>query len=464
MSIPILVLGVFAVLLAVGLCFAFIKFITARRQFKNLYNKYKDIIDIEWALKRKEQDLGSLQMKYDSLDSSYERKNADLNENYKQKRSVYDKLLAEVELLEESLDFKSYGLYEPHYDFDTSEDYKEELSNIRQEQKLLVRDKSAAICHTVWTVEGSKQKGKKMTNRYIKVMLRAFNNECDAAVLKVKWNNIDKMEARITKAFEAINKLGEPQQVEITPEYLELKLSELHLAHEYQEKRHEEKEEQRRIREQMREEEKAQREIEKAKEEAEKEEEKYEDALKKAREEVAKAEGRALSKLNEKITALEQQLQEAHEQKERAISRAQLTKSGHVYVISNIGSFGEDVYKIGMTRRLEPLDRVKELGDASVPFRFDVHAIIYSDNAPELENILHKTFNDRRMNMVNNRKEFFRAQLEEIEKVVHENHGEIEFTKISEAKEFRETLAILGKKDKEPKLTGREDEFPDSLF
>jgi hypothetical protein len=122
---------------------------------------------------------------------------------------------------------------------------------------------------------------------------------------------------------------------------------------------------------------------------------------------------------------------------------AQMTKVGHIYVISNIGAFGEDVVKIGMTRRLDPLDRVRELGDASVPFHFDVHAIIYSENAPQLENELHKKFNDRRLNRINNRKEFFKASLEEIESFVKEHaDAEIEFTKVAEAREYRETLIV----------------------
>ena len=120
-----------------------------------------------------------------------------------------------------------------------------------------------------------------------------------------------------------------------------------------------------------------------------------------------------------------------------------MTRSGHVYVISNVGSFGEDVYKIGMTRRLDPLDRVRELGDASVPFQFDVHAIIYSEDAPGLENKLHRLFDNQRINRVNERKEFFRVTIEEIAEAVRQHHGEIEFTLAAEAVEYRKTLAML---------------------
>jgi hypothetical protein len=143
------------------------------------------------------------------------------------------------------------------------------------------------------------------------------------------------------------------------------------------------------------------------------------------------------------IEALEQQLTQAQQLKQRAISQAQLTRSGHVYVISNIGSFGEDVYKIGMTRRLDPLDRVKELGDASVPFQFDVHAVIYCDDAPKLENTLHRLFHHRRVNRINERKEFFRVSLTEIAQAVLANHGEIEFLHEAEAEEYRKTQAML---------------------
>jgi len=141
-------------------------------------------------------------------------------------------------------------------------------------------------------------------------------------------------------------------------------------------------------------------------------------------------------------------LDQARQNKQRAIARAQLTKSGFVYVISNIGSFGERVFKIGMTRRMEPMDRIDELSDASVPFPFDLHAMLYSDNAPELETTLHKLVQDRQVNLVNPRKEFYRdVDLEEIEAFVKNRGLSAQFIKIPEAKEYRETLAIRQKKN-----------------
>src|SRR3974390_1551956 len=176
----------------------------------------------------------------------------------------------------------------------------------------------------------------------------------------------------------------------LTKEYLSLKLDELRLTHEYEEKKYEEREKQRRAREEQREEERGRQEIEKARQAAEDEEARYQKLLEKAREEAAIATGVQLQKLTEQVTAFESKLDEARRKKERAIARAQLTKSGFVYVISNIGAFGERVYKIGMTRRMEPMDRIIELGGASVPFPFDLHAMLYSDNAPDLQGALHR--------------------------------------------------------------------------
>lgn len=167
------------------------------------------------------------------------------------------------------------------------------------------------------------------------------------------------------------------------------------------------------------------------------------------------------------IVQLEQELIEIKEKKERALSMAQQTKRGYVYIISNIGAFGEDVYKIGMTRRLEPTDRVKELGDASVPFQFDIHAMIYSDEARTLEYELHKAFSNKKVNMLNYRKEFFKVTLEEIEEKIKELGFEAQFTKLPEAMEYRETLNILEKIDNKELIKSIDEiiaeEFPDSL-
>ena len=220
-------------------------------------------------------------------------------------------------------------------------------------------------------------------------------------------------------------------------------MHELYLAHEYKIQKEEEKEAQRLIKQQMKEEAKVAKEIEKAQKDAEQEEEVKKTALEKARAELQETQGRQTAKLESLVAKLESELLEAIDRKAKAIARAQLTKSGHVYVLSNIGSFGEGIYKIGMTRRLEPLERVKELGSASVPFLFDVHAMIYSENAPELEANLHRHFSDRRVNFVNMRKEFFRITLKEIREAVTEHFGEVTFIVEPEAEEYRQSVARL---------------------
>ncbi|HET7230483.1 MAG TPA: DUF4041 domain-containing protein [Longimicrobium sp.] len=361
-------------------------------------------------------------------------------------------LHAEFQALDEEANLQSFGFYKPRYDFADSDRYQARLEQVRQRQKELISAKAAAVCNTEWTVNGSRVEGRKQTNHTLKLILRAFNGECDAAIAKVKYNNIGVMQTRIRKADEAINALVQIQSCEITWNYLELKLDELSLVHEYQEKVQAEKEEQRRIREQMREEEIALREMEKARQEAEKEEKRYADALRKAQEEAERTVGAKHDALMLQIAELQRRVDEAQANKQRAIARAQMTRSGHVYVISNIGSFGEQVYKIGMTRRLDPMERVRELGDASVPFQFDVHAVIYTEDAPALETALHRRFQHRRVNLVNERKEFFSVQIDEIATAVREHHGDFDVTLLAEAEEYRKTLAIRAERQQKVQI------------
>lgn len=351
-------------------------------------------------------------------------------------------LKAEVEAVEEARALQEFGFYRPRYNFDSSVEYERRLDWIRDQQKRMLSDKLACVCSTEWTVDGDRRAGQKMVDKQIKLMLRAFNGESDAAVGKVRYNNVVSLENRIHKAFDQINKLGESQRTSIVPTFRDLKLEELHLAHEFQRKKEDEKEAQRQLREQMKEEEKVAKEIERALSDAEKEEEMAERALIKARAELQLKEGQQAAKLEALVGRLENELQEALDRKAKAIARAQLTKSGHVYILSNIGTFGEGVYKIGMSRRLEPLERVAELGGASVPFPFDVHAMIYCEDAPRLEAALHRHFADRRVNMVNLRREFFQVSLDEIRAAVAESHGHVTFVTVPEAAQYRETVAL----------------------
>src|SRR6266542_2338068 len=439
------------VLGAIALVFAFL-FLTFWQKLVGVRKRFAGIINVETELAAAERKLEQAKQGQKEFERENEQRRTKLIQDCEQLEAKRDELKTEVSLLEENLEDISFGFYKPHFSFQTSEEYKAALENLRDQERQFIRDGKAAICHTQWTVGNSAKEGQRMTKQYTKLMLRGFNGECDAAVANVAWNNAERMEERVHKAFDALNQLGSVMQMSLTPEFLQLKLDELRLTHEYQEKRHQEREEQRRIREQIREEEKAQQELDKVREQAEREEADYEKALSKAREEALKATGAQREKLTQQISAFEGKLDEARRNKQRAIARAQLTKSGFVYVISNVGSFGERIFKIGMTRRLEPMDRVDELGDASVPFPFDLHAMLYSDNAPELETALHRLVQDRQVNLMNVRKEFYRmdvrkefyrdVELDEIEAFVKSRGLSAQFIKIPEAKEYRETLAL----------------------
>lgn len=289
-----------------------------------------------------------------------------------------------------------------------------------------------------------------MTTRAINLTARAFNGECDAAIANCTFKNWSVMHDRIQAAFDKINALNEVNDVHISKEYLRLKLKELDLVHAYKMKKQSEKEEQREIRAQMAEERKAQQEIERAIREAEVEELRAQKALDKARKEMesklAQLTAEQAEKYQSKIDELRDALTEAELKGQKALSMAQQTKRGHVYIISNMGSFGENVFKIGMTRRLDPQDRVDELGSASVPFLFDVHAMIHSEDAPALENALHQHFDAKRTNLVNRRKEFFNVSLKEIKSAVYELAGnDVDFIETVVAQHYYETLALRKK-------------------
>jgi len=420
-------------------------------RYRRLRRRFAPIVSIDDEVARQSAVLAGLVARQARLESEYQTGHA-----------IFLRLRRELSLLHEQEDDISFGLYRPSYAFDTPERYKRELDRVAAERKALVRAEQAVDFAYQWTVHGSIADGRKMQKQLAKLMLRAFNGECAAAVAKVTWKNAASMEERIRKAFEAINSLGTVIRVSMTGPYLSLAIEELRLTHECERKKQEVLEEQRALREQMREEEKALREAERAQEEAAKEEARYEKALAKARRDLAKAHGSAIDEMNAKIAQLEASLAEAHRQKERAKSMAELTRSGYVYVISNIGSFGDNVFKIGMTRRLDPMDRVKELGDASVPFGFDVHAMIYTHDAPGLENEFHRHFAERRVNLVNHRKEFFAVAIAEIGSFIEQRGLDLELTKLAEAGEYRQSVALRAARHASQPAPAV-DPFPDRL-
>lgn len=369
--------------------------------------------------------------------------------SYSEKRATLKKLEQQVAIYDEKLSFAELGVYEPHFEFNDAETYKQEIKRIRDRQKAMVSTKTSTLCPTGWQVDGSRAKGQTMINRQTRLTMRAFNNECEAAISNTRWNNVNAMEKRILNAAKQIDKANESMNLRINEQYASLKLNELHATHEYRERLKIEKEERTELARAEREEKKLLAEA----AAAEREEERYQKLLDKARSEAGVDEGR--------IVELEAALEEAHATSERARAMAEMTKSGYVYIISNIGSFGEDVVKIGLTRRLEPDDRVKELGDASVPFSFDTHAMIYSDEAPALESALHKEFAERRVNASNMRKEFFRVGLEEVEEAVRRLAPSASFFSDREAQEWHETLSR--RKEALKDMVRASDEFPEAI-
>ncbi|NJK31684.1 MAG: DUF4041 domain-containing protein [Deltaproteobacteria bacterium] len=224
--------------------------------------------------------------------------------------------------------FVAHGLYKLSFDFGAADDYRARLEQVREQQKLMLKNGQASICATTWTIDGNAAKGRKMIKDQLKLLLRAFNGECDAAISKVRYDNIESMINRMQRSFEAINKTGSVNQCQITHTYLRAKLDELELVHGYQERLQAEREEQRQIREQMREEEKAARELEKAEREAAKQEGRLAEQLARAEADAAKARevGAQNEQLMQRVEDLKRQLEVAKELHQRAISRAQLTR------------------------------------------------------------------------------------------------------------------------------------------
>ena len=343
--------------------------------------------------------------------------------------------------LDDEILVQEFGLYKPQFEFANSLDYKEKLAQIRAKQKQLIKDNMAVNGNTDWQVNGSAAKGRKMVSDTQKLLLRAFNTECDELVSKVKYTNFDSSLNRIYKSASAISKLGSVMNISISSAYLTSKATELRLAFEYQQKKQEEKEAQKAARAELREAAKLQKEIEAQRKKIEKEQTHYQTAYEHLLKQLEQSPDDAA--LLVKKAELENQLQDIDKAIKDIDYREANQRAGYVYVISNIGAFGPDVYKIGMTRRLDPQDRVDELGDASVPFNFDVHAMIFSDNAPALEAALHRAFEDRKLNMVNTRREFFHVTLDEIKDVVKKNFDKtVEFVDVPDAEQYRISLKM----------------------
>lgn len=363
-----------------------------------------------------------------------------LNSLMQENQCTIDAQRVEIVRNDIELEIQTFGIYTPTYEFANSDLYKNELKRVREEQKKRITEGTACTGNTQYcVVNNSSKEGVKMLKGFQKLLLRAFNTECDNIIENVRVSNYDRCVEKMEKARDTISKCSASMKIQISDSYLDLKKKELALALDFAQKKQEEKERLKELREQQREEAKAKKEIEEARKKLQKEQSHYQNALKAI---IAQLEKNPSDpNLIAKRAELETDIEETNKAIEDVDYREANKRAGYVYIISNIGAFGEGIYKIGMTRRLDPMERVNELGDASVPFNFDVHALIFTEDAPGLESALHKAFDDRKVNKINTRREFFRVSLDEIKKVVRENFDKtVEWIDFPAAEQYRQSI------------------------
>ncbi|WP_211260784.1 DUF4041 domain-containing protein [Amycolatopsis jejuensis] len=309
-------------------------------------------------------------------------------------REQIDQAKRELVELDDAILLQQVGIYEYHHPLENAEQYKEALAEVRLAAKQFVKNGTAILASERFAYNNSLAQGRKMTSDFSKLMLRAYNSEADNCVRSVRAGTVASAKQRLDRSVEAIAKLGKMMEMRVAPEYHQLRLREIEMTGDYQIKMQEEREAARAERERLREEKRAEAELQAERERLEKELGHYTNALAKL---TADGQQEQAEELRERLSTIK----DAIAQNDYRIANI---RAGYVYVISNIGAFGENVVKIGMTRRLEPRDRILELGDASVPFPFDTHLLHFSKDAVALENDLHKMFADRRLNRVNLRR------------------------------------------------------------
>lgn len=325
--------------------------------------------------------------------------------------------------LDEKIFMNDLGVYKPRYDLETSEEYKIKINNIIARQKNMIKSNIAFSFNPNWTVNDSRSEGKKMSKNMGKQAIKLFNLEFEVLKNKVKYNNLESIEAKLLKSFNAINDLNKIVGVKLSDDFCKIKLEELHLYFELENKKKEEKERRKELARQLKEEEKLKKELEESKKNIIKDQKHYNKELERINKLIEK-EPNSEFLLSEK-NRIENELEELDHKMKDLDYRQENQKAGYVYIISNEGAFGKDIYKIGMTRRLEPLERIKELSGASVPFMFNVHTLMFTDDAPGLEHELHNYFDSSRLNKINHRKEFFKiTNVEEIKNVIKKKTNE----------------------------------------
>jgi hypothetical protein len=324
------------------------------------------------------------------------------------------------------------GVYHYRHPLTDAVAYEKELARLESEIKAMTRkDGGAVLASTNWTVNGSKTEGAAMVRDFSKLMLRAFNAEADNLVRGLKPYKLDTAIERLEKVALTIERLGKTMDIKISPPYRRLRIRELELTGDFLQKEAEEKEAERLERERLREERKVQQEMERERARLEKEKQHYANAIDAL---TIKGDTAGAERLRTQLDDVERAIQDVD-------YRAANIRAGYVYVISNIGSFGEAMVKVGLTRRLDPMERIRELSDASVPFNFDVHAVFFAKDAVGIETAMHSRLADRRVNTVNLRREFFRATPLEVKERLAELAGELlQFRDVPEALEYRQSL------------------------
>ena len=351
---------------------------------------------------------------------------AELEAELRRLRSAPVPTGAEVELDDHRV-LQEVGIYQYHHPLENAAEYKDQLGALGEGIKLMVRHGDAVLASDLFTFNNSLAKGRKMTREFSKLMLRAYNAEADNCVRTLRAGNVLTAKKRLDASVTAIAKLGAMMEMRINPDYHQLRFKELELTSDYLMKVQVEKEAAREERERLREERKAEQELAAERERLTKERAHYANAL-----EAVKSSGdqAALADMTARLDEIDEAI--AHND-----YRAANIRAGYVYVISNTGSLGPNIVKIGLTRRLEPMDRVRELGDASVPFPFDVHALFFSEDAVTVEADLHQAFAALRVNRVNDRREFFFATPAEVREVLTQQVGNLlEFTDEPEATQY----------------------------
>lgn len=348
-----------------------------------------------------------------------------------------DALRSELVETRELVLLQQVGIYQFAHPLEDSTEYAGRISAITARLKELITAGNAVTGTDKWAINGSLRAGAKMVADHQKLLLRTYNTEAESTVRSMKAYALEAALARLEKARDIIRKFGAAMSIDITDDFHALRREELRLTADYRVKLAEEKEREREERARLKEEEAARRELEREKARLEKEQAHYAAVVAAM---AAKGDTDGLARAQEGLLNVQHAI-------EGVVARAANVRAGYVYVISNIGAFGERVVKIGMTRRLEPMDRVRELGDASVPFRFDVHALVFSDDAVGLETLLHRRFAHARVNMINAHREFFYVHPSEVRDALRELRGELlHFAEIPEALEWRqsETLRAPG--------------------